>query len=412
MDGPTILGAIRLFVALLGVAAIVAIVARPIRLPYSVALVLVGLLAGAGATLVGLGEPPRIAPEIVLAVLLPGLVFEAAYRLEIGQLRRSAGSLALLAVPGVVISAAVVALFLNVATGLRLDLAFIVGAMVSATDPVAVVSTFRRLRVPPGLATVVEGESLLNDGTGLVIFAIALQALAQPVGPVEALVTFAASISISALIGLATGFLAARLMSLVDDHLVELTISLVLAYGTYLLADAIHASGIIATVVAAVVLGNYGRPRTISQPGIDALDTVWEFLAYLLTAIVFLLVGLAIPPARLLDSAVWIGWGVVGALVGRAIVVYVMLRLAVRWLPLDGSPAALPPGWYHVLFWSGLRGAVAVAAALALPVDVPQRDLLQGVTFGIVLFTLLVQGTTAGLVVRRSVAATETESEP
>ena len=411
MDGPTILGAIRLFVALLGVAAIVAIVARPIRLPYSVALVLVGLLAGAGATLVGLGEPPRIAPEIVLAVLLPGLVFEAAYRLEIGQLRRSAGSLALLAVPGVVISAAVVALFLNLATGLRLDLAFIVGAMVSATDPVAVVSTFRRLRVPPGLATVVEGESLLNDGTGLVIFAIALQALAQPVGPVEALVTFVASISISTLIGLGTGFLAARLMSLVDDHLVELTISLVLAYGTYLVADAIHASGIIATVVAAVVLGNYGRPRTISQPGIDALDTVWEFLAYLLTAIVFLLVGLAIPPARLLDSAVWIGWGVVGALVGRAIVVYVMLRLAVRWLPLDGSPTALPPGWYHVLFWSGLRGAVAVAAALALPVDVPQRDLLQGVTFGIVLFTLLVQGTTAGLVVRRSGAAKETETE-
>ena len=180
MDGPTILGAIRLFVALLFVAVIVAIVARPIRLPYSVALVLVGLLAGVVATLIGFGQPPKIAPEIVLAVLLPGLVFEAAYRLEVGHLRRSAGSLAVLAVPGVVISATVVALFLHLATGLRLDLAFIVGAMVSATDPVAVVSTFKRLQVPPALATVVEGESLLNDGTGLVIFAIALQALASP----------------------------------------------------------------------------------------------------------------------------------------------------------------------------------------------------------------------------------------
>ena len=146
-----------------------------------------------------------------------------------------------------------------------------------------------------------------------------------------------------------------------------------------------------------------GARATISESGIDALDTVWEFLAYLLTAIVFLLVGLAIPPARLLDSAIWIGWGVAGALVGRAIVVYVLLRLAVRWLPLGGGPAGLPSGWYHVLFWSGLRGAVAVAAALSLPVDVPQRDLLQGVTFGIVLFTLLVQGPTAGLVVRRAV---------
>lgn len=407
MDGPTILSAIRLFVALLGVAAVVAIVARPIRLPYSVALVLVGLLAGVVATLIGLGQPPQIAPEIVLVVLLPGLVFEAAYRLEIGHLRRSAGSLAVLAVPGVVISATVVALFLHLATGLRLDLAFIVGAMVSATDPVAVVSTFKRLQVPPALATVVEGESLLNDGTGLVIFAIALQALVHPVGPAEAIVTFVVTIAISAAIGLGTGFLAARLMSLVDDHLIELTISLVLAYGTYLLADAVHGSGIIATVVAAVVLGNYGRRRTISESGVDALDTVWEFLAYLLTAIVFLLVGLAIPPARLLDSAVWIGWGVAGALVGRAIVVYVMLRLAVRWLPLTGNVAGLPPGWYHVLFWSGLRGAVAVAAALALPVDVPQRDLLQGVTFGIVLFTLLVQGLTAGMVVRRTVTLDE-----
>ena len=175
MDGPTILGAIRLFVALLGVAAIVAILARPIRLPYSVALVLVGLLAGLGAPLIGVAQPPQIAPEIVLAVLLPGLVFEAAYRLEIGHLRRSAGSLALLAVPGVVVSATVVAMFLHLATGSRLDLAFIVGAMVSATDPVAVVSTFKRLKVPPALATVVEGESLLNDGTGLVIFAIALR---------------------------------------------------------------------------------------------------------------------------------------------------------------------------------------------------------------------------------------------
>ena len=294
-------------------------------------------------------------------------------------------------------------MFLHLATGLRLDLAFIVGAMVSATDPVAVVSTFKRLKVPPALATVVEGESLLNDGTGLVIFAIALQALAQPVGPAEAVVTFVATISGSAVIGLGTGFLAARLMSLVDDHLVELTISLVLAYGTYLLTDAFHGSGIIATVVAAVVLGNYGRPRhdqrarhrrarhRLGVPGVPADGHRVPAR------------GLAIPPARLLDSAIWIGWGVAGALVGRAIVVYVLLRLAVRWLPLGGGPAGLPSGWYHVLFWSGLRGAVAVAAALSLPVDVPQRDLLQGVTFGIVLFTLLVQGPTAGLLVRRAV---------
>ncbi len=413
MDGATILGAMRVFVALLGVAAVVAIVSRPLRMPYSVALVLVGLFAGIVATAIGPGTEIVVPPEIVLAVLLPGLVFEAAYRLELDRLRPMVGHLALLTVPGVLISAAVVALALNLGTGLRLDLAFIVGAMVSATDPAAVVATFKRLTVPPTLATMVEGESLFNDGTGLVVFAIALLALQAPLGPADAIVRFVGAVVVSSAIGLAGGFVAARLMSLTDDHLTELTISVVLAYGTYLarrrparLGDHRHGGG------------GRGpgqlRPTADDEPGgVDALDTVWEFLAYLLTALVFLIVGLAIPPARLFNSLPWIGWGIAGALVGRALVVYGLLWVGVRVRPIEGAKRGLPRGWSHVMFWAGLRGAVAVAAALSLPIDVPQRALLQEVTFGIVLFTLLVQGTTAGLVLRRSGAAMEpTETEP
>ena len=403
MDGAAILDAIRIFVALLGLAAIVAIVVRPLRLPYSVALVLVGLGAGLVETVAIAGPEPVVPPEVVLVVLLPGLVFEAGYRLDLTHLRRSFAALLLLAAPGVIISAAVVAVLLNVVTGLRLDLAFIVGAMVSATDPVAVVATFRRLDVPRDLATIVEGESLLNDGTGLVVFGIAVGALSVPLDPGGALVAFVAAIVVSGAIGLAAGFVAARLMAVVDDHLIQLTISVVLAYGTYLLADGLHESGIIATVVAAVVLGNYGRTAGVSESGADALDTVWEFLAYLLTALVFLLVGLAFPIVELVDSLGWIAVGVVGALVGRALVVYVLLGGVARFLPVAGARGGLPVGWLHVLFWAGLRGAVAVAMALALPVDVPQRALLQEITFGIVLFTLLVQGSTAGFVVRRAV---------
>ena len=407
---------IQIFVVLLGVAAVVAIVARPLRLPYSVALVAVGLLAGIVAPVIVVGLRPEVPPETVLLVLLPGLVFEAGYRLDVSHLRRSFAALLFLAMPGVLISAAVVAVTLNLTTGLRFDLAFIVGAMVSATDPAAVVSTFRRLTVPPQLATLVEGESLFNDGTGLVVFAIALGALSAPASPVDALVAFVAAVVLSTAIGLVAGYVAARVMAIVDDHLIELTISVVLAYGTYLLADGLHESGVIATVVAAIVLGDHRRRRSrdataegrgteavVDVTAGDPLDTVWEFLAYLLTALVFLLVGLAFPIGELAGSLGWIVWGVVGTLLGRAIVVYVLLGIGARLVPMVGPRGALPSGWLHVLFWSGLRGAVAVAMALALPASVPERALLQQITFGIVLFTLVVQGMTAGAVVRRAV---------
>jgi CPA1 family monovalent cation:H+ antiporter len=406
MDVSAIPHAIELLVGLLGLAAFVAIIARSLRLPYTVALVVAGLMVGIGAGLAGVSSVV-VSPDIVLLVLLPGLVFEAAYRLRLSELRRWAGGLALLAVPGVLISAAVVAIVLHLGTGLRLDLAFIVGAMVSATDPAAVVATFKRLRVPPALSTMVDGESLLNDGTGLVLFAIAVQLIDAPIGPAQIVLAFVGTVVISIGIGLAAGFLASRIMGLVDDHLIELTITVVLAYGSYVLADAFHLSGVIATVTAAVALGNIGPGRTMSAAGVDAIDTVWEFFAYLLTAVVFLLVGLAIPPARLVDSIGPIVWAIAAVLAGRALVVYVLLGGASRLARRPGLATPLPGGWLHVIFWAGLRGAVAVAMALSLPSQIPQRDLLQEITFGVVLFTLLVQGTTVGRLIDRTIGTVD-----
>ena len=174
-----------------------------------------------------------------------------------------------------------------------------------------------------------------------------------------------------------------------------------LAYGSYIVADQLHLSGVIATVTAAVVLGNLGPGRTMSATGEDAIDIVWEFVAYLLTAVVFLEVGLAISPGRLLDSIGPIAWAIAAILIGRAVIVYVLLGGASRLAPRPGLAERVPVGWLHVLFWAGLRGAVAVAMALSLPVDLPQRELLQEITFGVVLFTLLVQGTTVGPLIDR-----------
>ena len=155
-------------------------------------------------------------------------------------------------------------------------------------------------------------------------------------------------------------------------------------------------------MTAAVVLGNYGPGRALTATGADAIDTVWEFVALVLTAVVFVLIGMAIPPVRLLGALGPILWVVVAMLLGRMLIVYVLLGAVSRLAPLPGLAAAMPGPWLHVLFWGGLRGAVAVAMALALPVDLPQRALLQEITFGAVLFTLLVQATTIGWVVRRA----------
>ena len=204
------------------------------------------------------------------------------------------------------------------------------------------------------------------------------------------------------MLGLGAGWLGSRPIAVSHDHRVELLLSLLVAYGTYLVADALHQSGIIATVVAGVVIGNRGRRLGLDAEAREALDLAWERIALILTAFAFVLVGLAISVADLAGAATAILWGVVAIVVGRIVVVYGLLGGVSRLLQDRTHLGDIPMGWLHVLFWAGLRGAVAVAMALALPTDFPERTLLQEITFGIVLFTLLVQGTTAEWVVARA----------
>jgi Na+:H+ antiporter len=403
---PILLG-ITLFVVFVTVAAIVGIGIRRVAVPYSVALVAVGLAMG-----VVLPEQQlEVTPDLVLVLLLPGLVFEAALRIDLGALKRTSLGVALLAGPGVVVVAAVVAGMLYLGTGLPLELGIIVGAMVAATDPAAVIATFKSVGAPRKLAALTEGESLFNDGTGLVLFALTVSALTMTVTVANVFETIVVTIVVSAVIGIGVGYLVSRVLAIIDDHLLELTLSVSAAYGTYLLADAFNESGVIATVIAGIIIGNFGRRTGFSVRAAEALDTVWEFVAFLMTALVFMLVGLSISLPQLAAALPWITWGVVGVLLGRAIVVYLMLGGAWRLNWARQTIRRKRRGWLNVLFWSGLRGAVAVAMALSLPTSVPQRTLLQEITFGIVLFTLVAQGMTIEPLVRRWLRPTSSTND-
>ena len=389
-------GLVELFVVLVAIATAAGLVFRRLRVPYTVLLVVVGL----GSVLVTPTLHVDVSPEVILIVFLPGLVFESGYRLDVGELRRTSGAIAFLAVPGVIITAAVVAIVLTMATGMPVELGFLVGAMLAATDPAAVIATIKRMRAPERLSTLIEAESVFNDGTAIVVFTVAVAALGGGLSLADAGITLVVTVVVSSVIGLVAGFIAGRVIRLSDDHLVELSITLVLAYGTYVLADSLHMSGIIATVVAAIMFGILARRGAMSERAKEAVDTVWEFAAYLLTALLFVLIGLTIDLGSLTAAIVPIAWGIVAVVGSRALIVYGMVGGASRML--RGAAQRVPTGWLHVMIAAGMRGAVSVALALSLPATVPQRELLVEVTFGITLFTLIIQGLALDPIVRRS----------
>lgn len=392
----TAVTAVRLIVVLLAMVALTTAVARRVRLPESVALVFVGILVAAALPRV----PVEITPELVLLVLVPGLVFEAAYGIDWAELRPLLGIVALLAVPGVLISAAITAYALHLGIGLPLALGLIVGAAVAATDPVAVIATFARLEAPRQLRVIVESESLLNDGTALVLFGLAVAAQRAPTLWTEGIAKFAIAVVVSTAIGIATGATGARLIAAAQDRAVELSVSAVVAYGSYLAADALGLSGVIATVVTGITLGTVLRRRAIATEIEATIETVWAYVAFVLTATAFLIIGFQVGLVGVLVAVLPIAFGVAAIASARALTVFGVLGALIR---LERVTRDVPARWLPTIFWAGLRGAIATAAALALPLDLPERVLLQRIIFGVVFVTLVIQGTSASVIVRRTV---------
>lgn len=396
-------------IGLLLVATLVAVVARRSRVPYEVALVLTGLVLA-----IIPGVPTiTLTHQLILIVFLPVLLFHGAYNLDLADLRATARLVSFLALPGVLATAGLVGLALHLTAGLSWTSALLFGTIVAATDPVSVLAIFGQLGAPRRLTTIVSGESLFNDGTALVLFAILLD-LAQGghstllTGTGRLLLVIGGSVGLGAGVGL----LGAQILHQVDDALVETSITLIMAYGGYLLADHVTLSGPLETVVAGILLSIRGD-RVMSETTRHEARATWEFLDFLANSLLFLLMGLAVrevvlaPGERLGDHLVRpLVVAVIAVMLARALVVWGTRQL------MAARDKPLPAGWGPVLVWAGLRGAVSLAAALSLPGGVADHDLLVILTFGVVLFTLLAQGLTIAPLVRRLGLAESRSSVP
>ena len=389
-----------LIIELLLIVSLVAIAVRRLKVPYTVALVIVGLLITSQQSI-----EIDVTPELILALFVPPLVFEAAFHIEFNRLRDNITPILVLAIPGVLLTTVIVGVIVAAGANLPITTALIFGALISATDPVAVVALFRALGVPRKLAVLVEGESLFNDGTAIVVFNLMLTAAAVAAvnGESQALQSFdlghaIVDFLVVALGGLAVGsllgWLAAWLISRLDDYLIETTLTTVLAFGAYLIAERLHFSGVLAVVAAGLVNGNLG-PRGMSPTTRIVLFNFWEYLAFVVNSLVFLLIGLQVNIPQIVANIVPIGVAVLAVLVSRAVVVY-----GLTWL-VNRRTRRVSLAYQHVQFWGGLRGAISLALALSLPAALPDRELLRVMAFGVVLFTLVGQGTTMQFLLKR-----------
>jgi monovalent cation:H+ antiporter, CPA1 family len=379
----------EIIVILLLIASGVAVVTRRLRVPYTVGLVIIGLVI----TLLS-PQHVKFTPQIIMLLLVPPLVFEAAFHIRFDDLRRDFWLILLLAIPGVILTMLLVGWLVSWGTGLALQAALVFGALIAATDPVAVVDLFRRLGAPRRLQVLLESESLLNDGTAIVMFGLMLTTALQ--GRFDARQSITQFITVSGggvMAGLILGMSISQLTKRIDDPLVETALTTALAFGSYLLAETFHVSGVLAVVTAGIISGNTSQ-ETMSASTRLVVNNFWEYAAFIANSFIFLLIGLTIDLNILFENWQAIAWAILAALLARVVSTYGFSSLR----------REIPPKWKHVLFWGGLRGAITLALALSLPEEgifIAERGRLQAMAFGVVLFTLLVQGFSMDWLVKR-----------
>ena len=411
MHEDTMLNTILIVVGLMFVASISAIFVKKARFPYTIGLLIAGILIGYLSSRVEVLSPMRevqLSPDIILFLILPTLLFEASINIDSKILFRNLVPILVLATLGLLISTAIVGFGISAATPLTLGAALLFGALISATDPVAVIALFKELGVPKRLSTLVDGESLFNDATAIVVFNILL-------GIVAAGTAFSTSIAIDGIWQFLVVFFGGLLVGVVlggamlwiialekQDHMVQATLTMVLAYLSFIVAEHfLHVSGVIA-VVAAGVFGSWAGARIFDDKMRHYVTEFWELMAFIANSLIFLLMGLTEyhlfeDLGRYQEATGYILLGFVLTLVARLIVVYGLTPLTNRLSPearVESSDKA-------VMFWGGLRGAIPLALALGLPADFEHRVMIIDLTLGVVLMSLLIQGTTVGWLLKK-----------
>ena len=388
------------FVSLLAFATVVGVFAKLVRVPYTIALVLAGLAVAI------LGAAPGsvvITQELILVLLLPPLLFQAGLHLDIELLQKKAVPVVILAIPGVLLSMVLVAVAVRPFIGDHAWLpALLFGAMLAPTDPISVLATLKTAKAPHKLRTLIEGESLFNDGTGVVLFLILVAAVftttgnSEPLSIVDGLMQFIKVAGLGVVFGLGFGLIAFWILRRLNDHVLENAITIVLAWGSFIVAEQNGASGVISVVVAGLIIGNYGTKLAMSDQTVQTINTFWESIDFIINSIVFLLIGFELQDigglSTLLQPEVLLAVAAtfIAIMVARAIMVYpTALTIGKNW----------PKGWKHVVFWSGLKGSIPLALVLGLPGGELKQTLVP-IAFGVVLVSLLLQGLTVGPLIR------------
>jgi CPA1 family monovalent cation:H+ antiporter len=365
---------------------------RRLRLPYTVGLV----FAGMALYVLQIHIKWHLSKDLIFSVFLPPLVFEAALFINWKNFKKDLPVIAVLASAGVMFAAAVTAVGMHYALDWDWGSATIFGVLISATDPVSVIATFKQAKVEGRLRLLIEAESLLNDGTAAVAFVTVLAILT---GNHQDFIAIAGNLLLTIIggitVGAGTGFSLMFLAGRTPDYLIEMTFTTLAAYGSFFIAEHFHTSGVLAALTAGLVVGNFRSSSAITRAGRQALGPFWEFAAFIANSIIFLLIGAQEAQQHFKGIALPLLVAVAMVTLGRAVAVYPLCALFIK------SRFAVTYQHQHILFWGGLRGALALALALALPYEMANHDAIVTVTFAVVAFSVFVQGLTIPLLLRK-----------